>query len=104
MCSSSNPRFIAGHCIDANELRAKAARADYATENFRIAEMHNILTNTKSLIAGQITANQRTESLWRLLLRALTDEAKYIFPRPFCHSNREHGNYATNQSVELYYV
>ncbi|KAL3885580.1 hypothetical protein ACJMK2_025631 [Sinanodonta woodiana] len=69
-CSTSNPRIIAGHYIDAIEQLCacpKAVRGDRGTKNTHVAEMHNFLTNTHSFIFGPSTANQRIESFWRLL-------------------------------------
>lgn len=69
-CSSSNPRIIAGHYIEAvQNLGAcpKKMRGDHGTENKHVAQMHNMLTGTESFIFGPSTANQRIESLWRHL-------------------------------------
>ena len=68
--SSSDPKIIAGHFIDAvcglggSPLKV---RGDMGTENGHVAEMQRFLTPNGTFIYGKSTGNQRIEMFWRHL-------------------------------------
>ena len=66
-CSSSNPRIIAGHYVNALEKLGacpKRVRGDRGTENKFVAEIQQCLSDRNSFFYGPSTANQRIEALW----------------------------------------
>ncbi|XP_078315814.1 uncharacterized protein LOC111130525 [Crassostrea virginica] len=68
--SSSDPRIVAGHFISSVEKLGscpRKVRGDRGTENKRIEEIQNVLTNHGSFIYGPSTGNQRIEAFWRHL-------------------------------------
>lgn len=68
--TSSNPRVVASYYMEEVRIRMacpKLIRGDLGTENGKVAEFQNFMTDTESFLYGTSQHNQRIERWWGIL-------------------------------------